>query len=293
VKRAWLWVAVIAAAVVGTALVAALVYIDSIARTLVVRGATYALGVETSLDSAQIGLLSGSFRLAGLEVGNPPGFEEPDFLRVGDARLDLDLRTLRQPTLHVPRFEIRGIEVDLDRQQGKANYAAILDNLARFESEEPEPRPAAAAGEEPGRRFVVEQLVIRDVEAHVRVLEARRVGKVTLIVPEVLMRNLGGEGRPLTAAQLSSVVVKAVLASIAEAGPGLPGDVAGGLSRGLGRLASVSVELPQGGRLANAAAGAVGAGAEAAGEALESGRSSAQGASQRLKDLGGRLRGNE
>jgi hypothetical protein len=255
-----------------------------------VRGATYALGVETTLDSAFLGLLSGSFRLDGLEVANPPGFAEASFLRLDEARLEVDLATLRQPTVNAPRFTLRGIEVDLDKQQGRANYAAILDNLARFESREPEPAPVVEAAAEPSRRFVVGELVIRDVEAHVRVLEAGRFGKVDVIVPEVRMRDLGGEGRPLTAAQLTNVVVKAVLASIVKAGGGLPGGVSRALAGGLGRLASVPIELPAGGRLANAATGALDVGAEAAGEALESGRSAAREAGEKLKDLGDRLR---
>jgi hypothetical protein len=111
-----------------------------------------------------------------------------------------------------------------------------------------------------------------------------------VIVPEVRMRDLGGAGRPLTAAQVTSVVVKAVLASIVKAGAGLPGGVTRALSGGLGRLAGVSVELPQGGRLADAAGGVLDVGAGVAGDALDSGRSAAREAGERLKGLGGRLR---
>ena len=195
-RKTWLWVAGVGAGVVGAALLASILYFDVIAHRLIVRGSTYALGVDTSLDSTQLGLLSGSFGLTGLEVDNPTGFEDPLFLRVGDAQLDLDLRTLRQPAVRVPRFEIHDVEVDLDQQQGQANYAAILKNLARFESGDPDPTAAAEAGAEPGTRFVIDQLVIRDIEAHVRVREGGLLGKVDVIVPEVLMRNLGGDGSP-------------------------------------------------------------------------------------------------
>ena len=289
-RRAWLWIVAVGAGSVGAALLASFLYIDVIARDLIVHGSTRALGVDTSLDLAYLGLLSRSFRLAGLDVENPPGFEESHFLRVGEARLDLDLGTLRQSTVRVPRFSIQKIEVDLDKRQGKANYAVILDNLARFESKGPEPT-AAAGGEEPARRFVIDALVIRDVEAHVRVLEAGRLGKVDVIVPEVLVRNLGGAGRPLTVAEVTSVVVKAVLASIVQAGAGLPGGVTRALSGGLGRLADVSVELPQGGRLANAATDVLGAGVEAAGDALDTGRAAARDVGGRLKGLGDKLSG--
>ena len=295
--------AAIAAGLIVAAIAVLFYYIDGIARTAIERGSTRALGVDTRVGSVSIGLLGGSFRLAGLEIANPPGFEDPRFLALGEARLDLEMGTLQEQTVVVPRFTIHGVEVDLDKQRGKANYEVILDNLARFESEE-EPEPTPEADEGAGKRFVIQELVIRDVEAHVRVVERGGIPQVDVLVPEVRMRNPGGEGQPLTAAQVTNIIVKAVLASIAKAGAGLPGGVAGALSSGLGRLGSVSVELPDGGGLADSATGAVGAGADAAsdaldagadtaGDALDEGKSATKKTGKALKGLGGKLLGND
>ena len=290
--------AALAAVLFLAAIFAFLSYLDGIVRSGIERGATHALGVETNVASAAIKLLSGSFRLQGLEVANPPGFENPYFLRLGDARLDLDMGTLRESIVRVPRFAIDGIEVDLDKQGGRANYEAILANLGRFESKEaPEP---AAASEEPGTRFVIEDVVIRNVLAHVRVVGAGHVPQLDVVVPEVRIDDLGGEDEPLTTGEITDIVVKAVLASIAKAGAGLPGGVANALSSGLGRLSSVSIDLPEGGRLVDAAstgaeaAGAIAetasdaasAGAEAAGDAVE-------GAGSALKNVGDKLLGDD
>jgi len=303
-RRTLIRLAAIVAGLVAVSIFAFLYYIDGIARTAIERGSTYALGVDTTLDSARLGLLSGSFRLAGLEVANPPGFEAPRFLNLGEARLELQTSSLREPTVIVPLFAIDGIEVDLDKQRGKANYEVILDNLARFESEEAEPEPAPEADAGPGKRFIIQEVVIRDVVAHVRVVERGGVPQVDVVVPEVRMRNLGGGGQPLTAAQVTDVLVKAVLASIAKAGAGLPGGVANALSSGLGQLASVSVDLPDGGRIADSAVGAVdlgadaatdavGAGADAAGDALDAGKGVSKDAGKAVKGLGGRLFGDD
>ena len=58
-------------AVVGIALVAVLVgivvvSIDTIAKQGVERGATYALQVPTTLDKADVGIMSGTFAMSGL-----------------------------------------------------------------------------------------------------------------------------------------------------------------------------------------------------------------------------------
>ena len=157
-RRTLIRLSAIVAGLVAVSIFAFLFYIDGIARTAIERGATYALGVDTTLDSARIGLVSGSFRLAGLEVANPPGFEDPRFLNLGEARLELERSSLRDPTVIVPLFAIDGIEVDLDKQRGKANYDVILDNLARFESEEAEPEPAPEADAGPGKRFIIQEV---------------------------------------------------------------------------------------------------------------------------------------
>jgi hypothetical protein len=278
-----------------------LFYLDSIAQAAIERGSTYALGVDTTIDSARIGLVSGSFRVAGLEVANPPGFEDPRFLRVNKARLDLQTSSLRKPTVIVPLFAIDGLEVDLDKQRGKANYEVILDNLAKFESSEPEPAPKADAS--PGKRFVIQEVVIRDLLAHVRVVERGGVPQVDLLVPEVRLRDPGG-GQAMTPAQVTNLLVKTVLASIAKAGAGLPGGVANALSNSLGKLSSVSVDLPDGGKIADSAAGAVSAGTDAAGDALDAGadttgdaldagKGAAKGAGKKVKGLRGKLFGDD
>ena len=303
-RRILIRLAMIIAGLVAVSSFAFLFHIDSIARTAIERGATHALGVDTTLDSTSIGLISGSFGLGGLEVANPPGFEDPRFLSVGRARLDLEMSSLREPTVIVPLFAVDGVEVDLDKRRGKANFEVILENLARFESKGAEPEPAAEAGADPGKRFIIQEVVIRDVLAHVRVVQRGRIPQVDVVVPEVRMRQLGGGDRPLTAAQVTNVVVKAVLASIATTGVGLPGGVADALSSGLGRLASVSVELPEGGRIADSAVGvvaetadvaadAVSAGAEAASDALDAGKSAAEDAGKAIKELGGELFGDD
>ena len=64
--------------------VIAFVSIDAIARAGIERGATFALGVPTTLGSANIGILSGEFTMSGLDVTNPEGFDGDYFLQLDE-----------------------------------------------------------------------------------------------------------------------------------------------------------------------------------------------------------------
>ncbi len=50
-------------------------WIDHLAKLAVETGATYALGVETTLGGMDIGVVGGTVDLSTLNVANPPAFE--------------------------------------------------------------------------------------------------------------------------------------------------------------------------------------------------------------------------
>src|SRR5262245_41296811 len=132
-KRAVRWGLGLVAVVVVVGL-GSLLWIDSLTRSAIERGGTYALGVETRLEDASIGLVSGEFGLAGLTVANPPGFAQPHFFALRSAHLALPLGQLVEERITIPALELEGITLDLERGAEGTNFARILDHLARFES---------------------------------------------------------------------------------------------------------------------------------------------------------------
>ena len=60
---------------VVVAVIAVFFFLDSIARGAIESGATYALGVPTTLAKADVRLLRGEFSMSGLDVANPEGFD--------------------------------------------------------------------------------------------------------------------------------------------------------------------------------------------------------------------------
>ena len=219
------------------ATVAVALYIDTIAKTAIERGATYALGVETTLGSADVGLLSGTFSMGDLTVANPAGFESPYFTHLGQGDVKVALGTLRQQTVELPTLTLTDLEMHLEKKEGEANYGVILDNLSRFESGEDAEKKAD------GKKFVINEVLIQRIIVHVQLLPiGGDLTKLDVPIDEIRLRNVGSDSDgSMLMCELTSVIIKAVLAAIVQKGGGLiPADVLGDLGQGLAGLESLT-----------------------------------------------------
>lgn len=229
------WWSVVVALVL---LLGAMLWVDRLAKAGVEYGATYALGVKTTLDSADVGIVRGSVAMDGLQVSNPQGFTQPDFLKLGHGGVEVSLASLRSDVVEVRKLELSGIVLNLEKNRdGQANYDAILANLKRFESTEPKPQEPAKEG----KKFIVRDLVIRDVTANVNVVGL--VGNVQVKIPEIELKDVGSDNQGAAMGQVVAVVTKAIMLAVVEKGGGIiPADVLNGLGQGLGGLKSLASE---------------------------------------------------
>jgi hypothetical protein len=217
-------------------------YFDAIAGAAIEQGCTQALGVETDVGWVRIGLLSGVFRIGGLDIDNPAGFDTDHFLRLDRARFEVSLESLRGDTIVVPRIELDGIDVSIETVDGKTNYGVIL---AGPKNSEPSDAPAPESGSEGGKEFIVEELVVRNIVARLDLgAMAGKADRVEVEIPEILLRNAGSAGAGgATISEISRVVVMAVLTAVAKQGPT---ELAGKLLRDVGSLGNVTLEISTG-----------------------------------------------
>ncbi len=219
---------------------AALLGIDRIARVGVETAGTYALGVQTTLGSMDVGLLSGRVGMSALDVANPEGFTSPHFLRMDDGRVAVTLGSLMSDRVEVPELTLSGIDMSLERKQGRSNYQTILDGLKKFESAEAAPKPAAK--QESGKKFVIAQAVISDVTVTVDMLG---IGGGSTSMPvkieRIELKDIGSDSAGgVQLAELSAILTKAILAAVvSKAGGVLPAEITGELSAGLDGLRSL------------------------------------------------------
>lgn len=197
---------------------AAGLFLDSLAKQAIERGGTHALGVETKLESASLGLTSGKFALAGLSVANPPGFAEPDFFALRATELELPLTSLLDQRVTIPSLVLEGITLDLERNASGTNYGVILDSLARFESSEGASTTSGPASEG-GKTFHLQRLVIRDVRATANLVPTGGdLTKLSLAVPEIVVDDMASD---MTLPQLCALVVRTVVSAAVKVGAGV------------------------------------------------------------------------
>ena len=238
VVKLLLVVVVLLVALVVVGVLLAFRSIDSIAKRAIERGGTYATGVQTTVDSADVEVFAGTFAMSGLNIANPAGYSSPHFLNMGDASVAVSLATLRQPTITMPHLTLSDIDVYLDKSGGAANYKVILDNLKKLESGEKPPSSEPGGG----RKIIIDTLTISGTTVHLASVPglSQALGDVKVQVPTIEMTGVGSKDGGMTTAELVKLIVQTVLTATVEAGGGLiPADLLGDLRGQLSQLASL------------------------------------------------------
>ena len=212
------------------AVVGVFVWIDSIAKKAVEAGATSALGVDTSLGAIDIGVFAGKCELEQLVVANPAGFDDPHFFSLGSGGVAVSLGSLLEDTVEVPTLSLSGIDLYLEKKGGKSNYQVIIDNLKKSETAEPEEKT-----KEGGKKFIIRELTIEDIDAHVHM--GPRILTEPVHIDKIVLRNVGSDSdNGVLMDELTGVVIKAVLAAVVKSAANVIPELAGELEAQLGKL---------------------------------------------------------
>jgi hypothetical protein len=225
--------------------------IDAIARQAIEAGGTYALGAQTTLDKADVGIRSGTFAMSGLKVANPAppsgaeAWKAPHFLTLGDGGVAVDLDTLQQDLIELPKLGMSDFDVRLERHGDISNYGVILANLKKLSGDGGKPQPDTGSE----RKFVVKELELKNITVTLDMFSnAAVVGeltKVTVPIDSIVLKDIGAPGTQsggiqktgVTLKDLTSIIVQAILGAAAEKGAGvIPGDILGDLKGSLANL---------------------------------------------------------
>lgn len=137
---------------------AGLVAVDAVAGSALEEALAGAFGTDASVESVDVGVLSGDVAAEGVVVANPEGVGSPHLAALARTRVETGLVDLLGDTVVVRRVELEGLELYLERDGAETNFGPVLESV----------RASRSAGEQGGKRYRIEELVVRNTVARVR-----------------------------------------------------------------------------------------------------------------------------
>jgi uncharacterized protein involved in outer membrane biogenesis len=217
--------------VVGLA--AGVFFLGSIVKSGVEKVGPTVAKVPVKLDSAIISVFGGSGELKGFVLGNPEGFKSSEAIKVGTMSLSISPMSILGDKVVIHSIKVLGPEITYETDLKGSNLGRILDNMGgdkpAVEKPPGETKPSGDTKPSSGakgaqKKMQVDEFIIAGAKVHAT---APVVGSYTVTVPEIKLTNLGQGSDGITATELSTRVMRAVLDASAKA-------AAEGLSKGKG-----------------------------------------------------------
>jgi hypothetical protein len=203
-------------------IIVGVVYLDRIVGTAVEEGGSRALGVRTEVGSVRLGLLRGEVALEGLAIDNPEGFESARFLQLGSIQVEVPPRALLEDTVVIPRVALEDVHLTLEGSRQGTNYGRLLRNVGGSGKGGPSGEGTPEA-ESDGKRFVVKELVVRNVRATVALGGfGSELASTSITLPELRLHDLGsGSNGGIELAELIGRVTREVVQGVVSQRPEL------------------------------------------------------------------------
>jgi len=171
--------------------------------------------VSIRLDSVKVSMLSGSGSVKGLLVGNPDGFKTAQAISVGTASLGLRPGSLLSDKIVIKHIQVDAPEITFEGGLTENNLSKILDNVtaAAGGTDDKSTEPKAAG---PRKKLQVDDFLIKGAKMNLS-LTGMGGNVIPVPLPDIHLSNLGAGPDGITAAELTKLVFKEILAAATKA----------------------------------------------------------------------------
>lgn len=196
----WVKIAVGAVVAVGLLIVVALnLWISTRVKTAIVQIGPQLTQTTVELEDVHVGLLGGLVQLDGLEVGNPPGFTAPIAMKVGTARIRLDVLSTFSDTVVIDEILMEAPDITFEGLP-RSNLSVIQDNV----------NAAVPAGSskrvEAAKKLLIKEFILTKGRVAARVSDQ----SLRLGLPDIHLKDMGKESGGVTPEQAVSAVFTAI-----------------------------------------------------------------------------------
>lgn len=224
-KKLLVFAAVLAGLAV-IAVVAAAFFLGSIVKAGVTTVGPKLTGTKVELAGARISPLDGSGTLTGFLVGNPAGWQSDRAFYLGEIHLDVEPRSLLGDTIVVEEIRIDRPQFFYETKIVTSNIKELLDHIEKATG-------GGQAGTSEGgtaKKIVLKKFVLQNGE----VTLGAGTAALTVPMPALTLTDLGVKEGGLTPAQLSTAIMRQVLANVVSAAASAAAQIGasgGGLSK--------------------------------------------------------------
>ena len=156
----------------------------------------YVLLTDVQLDAIDMDYGNKNFRMEGLEIHNPDGYEMPTAISVGSIVVDVDPESLDDEITHINLIELNKLLVTIEQGKEKKNISQLSENAARLNEDE------TTGGDSTGS-IGISQEKQADSNVHIDVIRITGIEvqiaapflelPIRFPLPDINMENLGGE----------------------------------------------------------------------------------------------------
>ena len=169
------------------------------------------------LESVDISLLRGLVQLKGLEIGNPRGYNAPTAMKLGTARIRMQVLSVLSNTIDIDEILVEAPVITVEGLLSKNNLTAIQDNVlsaipkGSHEAAKPAEDKAAKSSASSGKKILIRSFTFKggQIAAHVG---TGIVGEkdLALSLPAIHLTDIGKETGGATPEQAVSAVFSAI-----------------------------------------------------------------------------------
>lgn len=188
--------------------------LDAVIEAAIERYGSEATGAPVSVGAVRISLRSGEGHIEKLVIGSPEGFKAESTFELGSIHVALDTATLAQNPVVVKEIRIEAPRATYEWGARNSNLAAIQKNVKAFAARHgggaERGAPPSEAPAEEDRKFVVENLILRD--GNVRATASLVEGAAEAKLPDMHLKGIGRKQGGATAAEVAVQILDALTA---------------------------------------------------------------------------------